>query len=220
MSFTLIDADQRSDAWKIARAGRLTGSKADCILSKGKGGAESAGRRDYRLQLACEILTGAPQEDSFTNAAMQWGIDQEAFALRAYEASTGDMVRRTGFLQHRLYRAGCSLDGDMNNFQGILELKCPKTATHIGYWRAGGVPATYLPQLTHNMWVSGAAYVDFVSFDPRLPKALQLYQVRLTRAEMALEAYETAAIGFLAEVAAEVKALRELAGISEMENAA
>jgi putative phage-type endonuclease len=220
MKFTIIEAEQRSEAWFAARAGRLTGSKADCILSKGKGSAESVGRRDYRLQLACEILTGQPQEESFTNAAMQWGIEQESYALRAYEAATGDVVRRTGFLQHNEHRAGCSLDGDLNNFQGILELKCPKTATHVGYWRSGGVPSTYLPQLTHNMWVTGAEYVDFASFDPRLPKALQLYRVRLLRAEMAIEAYEAAAIAFLREVDAEVKALRELAGIDGMEAAA
>src|SRR5271156_2469949 len=116
MKFTIIDAEQRSPEWFIARAGRVTGSKAQCVVALGKGGAEAITKRDYRLQLACERLTGIPDQGAYVNAEMQRGIDLEPFALAAYEAATGDMVRKTGFLSHDELLVGCSLDGDIDGF--------------------------------------------------------------------------------------------------------
>jgi hypothetical protein len=212
MKFTIIEAEQRSPEWFLARAGRLTGSRADCIQAKGKGGAESITRRDYRLQLSCERLTGVPQEGGYVNAEMQRGIDLEPLAFAAYEMKTGNMVRRTGFLQCDTVMAGCSLDGDVNDFTGIIELKCPKTNTHVGYWRNPlSFMDAYKAQVEHNLWLSGAQWCDLVSFDDRLPKPLQLLMVRVLRIAVCVDEYEAAALQFLSEVDAETAALMKLA---------
>lgn len=209
MKFTVIKHEQRSPAWFLARSGRLTGSRACDMLAKIKSG-EAAARRDYRLQLAVERLTGAPQEGGFVNADMQRGIDMEATAFAAYEAATGEMVRRTGFICADDHMIGCSLDGDIENFAGIIELKVPKSTTHISYFKSGGMPSAYLPQVQHNLWVTGAEWCDFASFDDRLPKALQLFRVRVHAKDLDMAAYEAEAMKFLAEVDAEVKALAAL----------
>lgn len=209
MKFHIIEHEQRSPAWFLARSGRLTGSRAGDILSKIKSG-ESAARRDYRLQLAAERLTGLPQESEFVNAAMQRGIDCEPIAFAAYEAATGEMVRRTGFICADDIMVGCSLDGDVDGFHGIIELKCPKTATHLSYLKGSGMPSMHLPQVTHNLWVTGAAWCDFASFDDRLPKMLQLFKVRVHAKDIDLEAYDHAAMQFLAEVDTEVRGLTVL----------
>lgn len=198
----IIDAEQRSPEWFLARLGRLTGSRAGDMLAKIKTG-EAAARRDLRLQLVCERLTGQLQEDAYVNGAMQRGIDLEPMAFAAYESLTGHMARRTGFLQHPEFMAGCSVDGDVDDFAGIVELKCPKSATHLRYLRARTVPSEHLAQITHNLWISGADWCDFLSFDDRFPSALQTFLVRVQRAHVDLSAYEAEAVRFLAEVEAE-----------------
>lgn len=171
---------------------------------------EAAARRDLRVQLVCERLTGQPQEDPFTNAVMQWGIDHEADAFAAYEAQSGNLVRRTGFLTHTALMVGCSLDGDVEDFAGIVEIKCPKSATHYGYLRSGEVPTNHRPQILHNLWVTGAAWCDFVSFDPRFPEGHRLFVCRVPRVELDVMAYAKSAEKFLAEVDAECAALAEV----------
>ena len=209
MKFHVVEHEQRSPAWFLARSGRLTGSRAADMLAKIKTG-EAAARRDYRLQLAVERLTGAPQENGFVNADMQRGIDMEATAFAAYEAATGEMVRRTGFICADDHMVGCSLDGDIENFKGIVELKVPKSTTHISYFKSNGLPSNYLPQVQHNLWVTGAEWCDFVSFDDRLPKSLQLFKTRVFAKFLDMELYQSEAMRFLAEVDAEVKALNAL----------
>lgn len=212
MKFTIVTHPQRSPEWFLARAGRLTGSCASAVTAKGKGTAESVARRDYRLQLACERLTSIPQEGGFVNDAMQRGIDLEPIAFAAYEAATGNMVRSTGFLSGDEHMVGCSLDGDIDGFEGIIELKCPKTATHLGYLKnPQSLMDAYFEQVVHNLWVSNAKWCDIVSFDDRLPKALRLCRLHIDRADAVIETYEAAALKFLAEVDAEVLALQALA---------
>jgi predicted phage-related endonuclease len=212
MKFTVIDAPQRSPEWFLARAGRLTGSMADTIIAKGRSGAESVGRRDYRLQLAAERLTGIPQEGGYVNADMQRGIDLEPVALNAYEAATGNMVNTYGFLSCDEVMAGCSLDGGIDGLEGILELKCPKTATHVGYLRnPDSLLQAYVCQVTHNLWVSGAKWCEIMSFDDRLPKPLQTVIVHVNRSEQVILEYAQHALQFLLEVDAEFKQLQALA---------
>jgi putative phage-type endonuclease len=207
--FTICEAEQRSPEWHQARLGRLTGSSAADMLATIKSG-EAAARRDLRLRLVCERLTGVVQEDAFVNAAMQRGIDCEPLACAAYEARTGEMLTRTGFLAHTEHLAGCSLDGHVGDFAGIVELKCPKSATHLKNLRAARLPAEYVAQVTHNLWVTGAAWCDFVSWDDRFPVDLQLVIVRVARESLDLAAYERQALAFLAECEAEVAAVRGL----------
>jgi hypothetical protein len=155
-----------------------------------------------------ERLTGRPQEDGYCNAEMQRGIDLEPVAFAAYEAATGCVVRRTGFLQHPELMAGCSLDGDIDDFAGVLELKCPKSATHLRYLRGGIVPPDHLPQIVHNLWITGAQWADFVSFDDRFPPELHTFRVRVPRDEAHIASYELQVRQFLREVDAEIADLR------------
>jgi len=207
----IIECEQRTSEWFAARAGRLTGSVAGDMLAKLKSGGEAAARRDLRLQLAVETLTGTPMEPSgFVSPAMQRGIDAEPLARARYEAETGNLVRTTGFVIREDLAVGCSLDGDIRNFEGILEIKCPKSATHCGYLKDKRLPSDYLPQVTHNLWVTGAQWCDFVSWDDRMPSGLDFFMVRVMRDETVMAAYESDLRRFLTEVQSEVGALRNL----------
>lgn len=204
--------EQRSPEWYAARAGRLTGSCAADMLSSKSG--EAAARRNLRYRLVAERLTNRPLEDSYTNAAMQWGIDHEAEAIAAYETLTGQIVMPVGFVALRDCLAGCSPDGVLGDMGALLSIKCPLTATHIGYLRDGRVPSAYVPQCLMELWVTGARYVDFVSYDPRLPEPLQIFLTRYERDEKAVSEFEAKALAFLAEVDREVEALRTLGNLS------
>ncbi len=199
---------QRTPEWLALRAGKLTGSAAkDMLASIQKG--EAAARRDLRYKLVAERLSGTSQENAFVNEAMQWGIDHEADAVAAYENATGNLVEAIGFCEHDTLLAGTSPDGFVGT-DGIVSIKCPKTATMIRYHREGGEPLEHVAQNSHELWLTRRAWIDFVAYDPRLPENLRLFVCRVTRGESAVMAYESKALAFLAEVDAEVAALKAL----------
>lgn len=204
MSYILSEHAQGTPEWKLIRAGKATGSKAACIFAEGRTkGSEAVTRRDYRVQLVTERLTGRPAEDGFVSKEMLHGTETEPFARMAYEAATGAMVREAGFAYLPDLAAGASVDGfidDDADGLGLLEAKCPKSATHIVYLQAKRLPPEYVPQATHEIWITGAAFVDFVSFDPRMPERLQLFKVRVYRNEFDLKAHEAGVRQFLGEV--------------------
>lgn len=210
MTYTIINCEQRSAEWLAARAGRLTGSAAADMMRKIKSGAASASRKHLLVRLALERITARPQERSFTTAAVQHGIDKEPIAFARYEAQTGDILERVGFLSLGPVMAGCSLDAFISGRTGIVEFKCPESATHFEYLRSREIPEDYRWQCIHNMWVSRAEYCDFVSFDDRFPDDLQYLCVRLERNEQEIKAYEAAVHRFLAEVSVEVGAINKL----------
>lgn len=205
MSFTVIDAPQRSPEWFAARIGRLTSSSASDVFKPGRGSAPSIARRDLRIRLALERMTNRTlDDDGFQTRDMQHGVESEGEARLAYETVTGQMVREAGFLSHNEHLAGCSLDGYVGDFEGVVEFKCPKSATHLMYLREQKVPDDYLHQINHHLWVTGAKWCDFVSFDDRLPEHLQLVILRVARHDVTIKAHENAVLAFLAEVAKEV----------------
>ena len=207
--FTVIDCEQRTPMWFAARAGRATASRAKDIRAKGRTkGEEATTRRNYRIQLAAEILTGSPQEDGFVSAAMQHGIDTEPRAIAAYEALTGELVRRCGFLQLDGWAAGCSLDGYLGDFETLLSVKCPQPAAHVNYWKAARLPPEYVPQATHELWVTGAKTYHFCCYNESFPEKLQLFLVSCDRSEFDIGTHEAETLQFLKEVDAEVAALK------------
>lgn len=206
----IVTDTQRTDFWRQARCGRLCASDASDMMATIKTG-EAAARRDLKLRLVIERLTGQPQDDPYVNAAMQRGIDCEAQARSAYEALTGTLVREVGFLAHDTLMAGCSLDGELGGFKTLVELKAPKSTTHLGYVRAGKVPSSYLPQLIHQLWITGAEAVDFFSWDDRMPPGLQTFLTTVKRADVDIKAYELLVRMFLAEVDKELDEVSKLA---------
>jgi hypothetical protein len=210
MSFTIIECEQRSDAWYAARAGRLTGSAAADMMRTIKSGAPSTSRKHLMMRLALERITGRPQERGFTTAAVEHGRDTEPVALARYEAETGSILEPVGFLSLGAVMAGCSLDSFVSGRKGIVEGKCPESATHYEYLRTKQIPPDYRWQCVHSLWVSNAEYCDFISFDDRFPDDLQYLCVRLERNEGEIRAYESAALRFLAEVTVEVNEINKL----------
>jgi len=184
---------QGTPEWFAERAGKVTASMISNVLMK----PETAGFRDYQAQLVAEILTGKPQGSDFTSAAMQFGSETEPLARSAYEAETGFSVDEVGFCQHpAIERSGASPDGLVGN-SGLVEIKCPKVATHLAYLIADVVPAAYKNQMMWQMACTGRDWCDFVSFRPDLPEHLQLFIVRFKRDPARILELETAVIAFL-----------------------
>lgn len=205
----LIDVVQGSPEWKTARLGRLTAScVADAFATLKSGKGEAAGRRNLRVQLVLERITGQSQESTFYSADMERGTELEDAARRAYEGLTGRFVEPAGFIVHDVLMAGCSPDGLMAD--GGLELKCPKAATHLEYVR-GALPNEYYLQSVHGLWLTGLAWWDFASFHPDFPEPLRLKVTRIHANDVDLAAHELNVRLFLDEVDKEEAAVRELA---------
>jgi len=187
---------QGTPEWLAERAGKVTASMISAVLMK----PETAGFRDYQAQLVAEILTGKPQGSDYTNAAMQFGTEMEPLARSAYEAETGFSVDEVGFCLHpTIKRAGASPDGLVGN-SGLVEIKCPKVATHLAYLIADVVPAAYKNQMMWQMACKGRDWCDFVSFRPDLPEHLQLFIIRFKRDPARIIELETAVVAFLDSV--------------------
>lgn len=169
--------EQRTDEWYRARCGQLGASQLTAALAKGKAGAESSTRRNLIAEIVAMRLTGeAPA--GFTSQAIQWGIDNEPIARAMYEIKTGNDVTEVGFIPHPdIEWTGASPDGLVGS-DGLVEIKCPNTATHIDYLLAGKVPAEYTKQMLWQMECTGRKWCDFVSYDPRMPPEYQLFLVR------------------------------------------
>lgn len=214
--FAVIDCEQRTPAWFAARAGVLTATDAADMLSKLQKGGDPVGKRDLRVRKALELLTGKPGDDGgYVNYDMRRGAEMEPEAVGAYEAETGSLVLRAGFLRHNELPAGCSPDGIVGDFEGGLELKCPKAATHWGYLQLGGLlPAEYMPQVTHSLFVTGLPWWDFVSYHPDFPEAGQMYRVRVARESVDLTAYALAFRLFWGEIQDVLDAMRGRMGVA------
>jgi hypothetical protein len=221
--FTVIDVEQRSVDWFAARCGCVTSSRAADVISFNKPRSktaaplESAKRKAYRAEKVVERLTGRTQEDrDFTPAYLQRGVDMEASAIRAYEAETGTLVRRSGFLKlANGMPVGASLDGYVGDYEGIVEVKCPQLHTHYGYIMSGP-PPDYLAQITHQLFVTGAAWCDFVSYDDRFPEAYRLLVVRVPRTTVNVDAYALALGTFLGEVERDLRVLETSRSLSRV----
>lgn len=200
--------EQRTAEWFQARLGKVTASRVADVIAKTKTGY-SASRENYMAQLVVERLTNT-QAESFTNAAMQWGTDQEPFARAAYELKMGVMVDETGLVDHpTIQMAGASPDGLVGE-DGLVEIKCPNTATHIDTLLTQTVPAKYITQMQFQMACTGRQWCDFVSFDPRMPQKAQIFIKRVLRDDSFIKEIESEIKKFLAEVSAKVDQLNKL----------
>lgn len=201
----MTDVIQGSAEWLAMRAGKVTASRVADVIARTKTGW-GASRANYMAELICERLTGQPAP-SFTNAAMQWGTEKEPEARAAYEFRFNCDVEQIGFVPHpTIAMSGASPDGLVGD-DGLIEIKCPNSATHIETLLSGSVPAKYITQMQFQMACTGRAWCDFVSYDPRLPPAMQLWTDRVHRDINAIEDMEGLIRSFLGEVDSKVAAL-------------
>jgi putative phage-type endonuclease len=200
-------AVQGTDEWKIEKLGHVSAGSVSDILAKGKSG-ESKMRESYKWRIVTERLTGQIQE-SFSNDAMLWGVETEEQARTTYELTYGVTVDQTGFVKHPTMQwVGASPDG-MVGTDGLIEIKCPHTKTHLQTLESAKAPAIYIPQMQMQMWTMNRSWCDFVSYDPRLPHNLQFFCIRVNRDQEYIDNMEQEVIRFLAEVESTIEAFKQ-----------
>lgn len=199
--------EQRSPEWFAARLGKVTASKVADVIAKTKTGY-STSRENYMAQLVCERLTGT-QTEGFSSTAMQWGTDQEPLARAAYEAVMDVLVDETGFVIHpTISEAGASPDGLVGD-DGLIEIKCPNTSTHIDTLLSEKVPTKYITQMMWQMACTGRQWCDFVSYDPRMPEGLQIFIKRVEYHDSIVKGLESEVKVFLKELETKIVKLNE-----------
>jgi len=197
---------QGSQEWFAARCGMVTASRIADIMAKTKTGP-SASRANYLAHIVAERLTGTVQE-SYSNAAMQWGTETEPLARMAYELRTDSLVESVGFIPHHtIQMAGASPDGLVGD--GLIEIKCPNTSTHIDTLLSGVVPSKYVLQMQWQMACTNRQWCDFVSYDPRMPDQLSMFIKRVNRDARQIVEITEAVIAFLADVETTLQKLSE-----------
>jgi putative phage-type endonuclease len=203
--------EQGSDAWFNIRIGKVTASRVADVLAKTKTGYSTT-RDNYMAQLVCERLTGQKGE-SFTNAAMQHGTETEPLARAAYEARYDVLVDEVGFVPHpSIIMAGASPDGLVRE-DGLIEIKCPNTATHIETLLSESVPNKYYTQMQFQIACTGRKWCDFVSFDNRLPTELQMFVKRVPRDDMYIRLIEDEIVKFLGELDIKIAQLMKVKNV-------
>ena len=196
---------QQSDEWFQARLGKVTASRTADVMAKTKSGY-SASRGNYMAQLICERLTGQAPEQ-YSNAAMVWGTETEPQARASYEITTGATVFECGLFDHnKVPNFAASPDGLIGD-AGLIEIKCPNTATHIETLLGESLEGKYNLQMQTQMACTGRMWCDFISFDPRLPVDMQLFIKRIHRDDALILEIETEVQKFLAELGTKIEAL-------------
>lgn len=198
----LITAEQRTPEWFAARLGKATASNFGNVLAA----KTTASYRNYRVRLALERLTGK-QEDVFQSDAMKQGVEREPLARIAYEALTGNLVEEVGFCLHDTLDCGASPDGLIDAVRG-LEIKCPTPGKHCEYLRAKAEPPEYTAQIQGCMWITDRQEWDFVSYCPEFPENARLIVRTIKRDEAYIYKLSKEVEVFMADVAAEVEAIR------------
>lgn len=199
------DTTQGSDAWREQRLGKVTASRVSDVIAKTKSGW-GASRANYMAELLAERLTGVPAE-RYTNAAMLWGSDNEADARTAYSFRVNQDVTEVGFIDHEtISMTGASPDGEVGP-DGLVEIKCPNTATHIDTLLGEPIAAKYITQMQWQMVCTGRLWCDWVSYDPRLPESMRIFVQRVKRDDAMIADLEKLISAFLVELDQKVAAL-------------
>jgi putative phage-type endonuclease len=188
----ILDCPQHSPEWYQARLGKVTAS----CFSKALAGGQGKTRASYMLQLVAERLTGEPQ-DTYTNAAMERGSEVEPAAREYYQLAEDISIEQIGFIEHD-DNIGASPDALVGT-DGLVEIKCPNSTTHITYILEDRLPPTYKAQVQGQLWVAERQWCDFVSYDPRM-RSRQYFCVRVYRDEEYIKELATGLYGFVADL--------------------
>jgi putative phage-type endonuclease len=204
-------SDQGSQEWLKERAGHATASCfSDIVAFSKKDGAPLKARQDYLMKLVCERITGEP-EPAMSSYAMNWGTDAEPFARKEYELQTGAIVQEIGFRKHPDFEwVGASSDGLVVK-DGAIEIKCPYNSTVHLNTIENGTPEAHMPQIQGQIWVLGLEWVDFISYDPRMPPALKIYIQRINRNQQYIDLLKHEVLKFLDEVQSKVDSFLKIA---------
>lgn len=195
---------QRTEEWFAARCGKVTASRMKDIIAK----SDTAAYRNYQAEIISERLSGRPAE-SYSSREMQRGTELEPKARAVYLLETGSDVSETGLIPHpHIANSGASPDGLVDS-DGLLEIKCPNTATHIDFLLHRQPKREYILQMQWQMACTGRLWCDFVSYDDRLPEPHAYACIRIMRDPETIERLEQAAAGFLAEAEAIIKQLEQ-----------
>jgi hypothetical protein len=201
-------SEQRTAEWIADRLGKVGCSRLIDVMATTKSG-ESATRRNYMAELICERLTGQ-REENYTSPAMQWGIDTEALAKDAYTLFNWNIITEDFGKEHDTIKGFRGSPDGLIGLDGGIEIKCPKTATHLDTILNGTIKRDYILQMAGYVSIYNRAWWDFVSYDPRLPEKHALYIKRFTREELPVKEVEEAVKLFLDEMDQKIKALEAL----------
>lgn len=202
-----MTSEQQTEEWFSQRLGKVTASRVADIIAKTKSGY-STSRANYMAELICERLTGS-RGDSYMNAAMAWGTATEPQARSAYEAATGQLVETVGFVPHpTILEAGASPDGLVGD-DGLVEIKCPNTSTHIDTLLGKSVPSKYITQIQWQLACTGRKWCDFVSYDPRMPENMQMFLFRVPRNDETIAELVKEVVQFLSELDGKITNLQK-----------
>ena len=199
---------QGSDEWFKIRLGKVTASRISDVVAQTKSGY-GASRARYMGELIAETMTKTPTA-SYSNSAMQWGSDTEPEAAKAYAFITDFNLTEIGFVDHpTISNSGCSPDRLVGD-DGLVEIKCPHTHTHIETLLDEKVPQKYLNQMLWQMACTERQWCDFVSFDPRMPVKNQIFIKRIERDQLKIDELKEKVIDFLNEMNNKINELEKL----------
>lgn len=194
-----IDCEQGSPEWRMARLGKVGASMVADATAKLKSGAWGSSRANLMAQLVAERLTGCLTE-SYRNAAMDWGIATEPEAREVYAMSVGETVERVGLVLHPNIESGVASPDGLVGDTGLVEIKCPNTATHIATLLGGSIDGCYVKQMQWQMACTGRRWCDFVSYDPRMPEDMRLHVTRVHRDDEMIRQLDSDVGAFLREL--------------------
>ena len=205
--------EQKTDEWFAARCGNVTASRLYDVMAKTKSGY-AAGRQNYMAELICQRLTGNV-ESGFSNAAMQRGTDLEPVAREMYLLNQFDAeVTEVGFILHpEIEGFGASPDGLVGD-DGLIEIKCPNTWTHLETIKTGKPKRQYILQMHAQMMCTGRKWCDFVTYDDRLPPDLAYFQLRISRDDKLVSEIESELKLFLSELNSELETIKKLSKVA------
>jgi hypothetical protein len=190
------EIEQGSPDWHLLRCGKATASCFGDVLAKGQGKTRAA----YLRRVVAERLTGEPV-DTYKNAHMERGQEQEPLARWAYEILTGSALQRVAFIEHDELPAGCSPDS-MTSTGRLVEIKCVIPTVQVETILGGAYPSEHKPQIQGAMWIAEAEECDFVSYSPTMPKHLRTYIYTVKRDEEYIRGLEAEVRKFLNDVQA------------------
>lgn len=201
----IVDCIQGSPEWMAARVGKASASRIADVMAKTKSGY-STSRANYAAELVAERLTGT-KDEKFTSRAMAHGTEQEPAARTMYEFMRDVTVKEVGVVLHDRIEMACASPDGLVGDDGLIEIKCPLTATHIETLLGGPIDGEYMKQMQFQMACTGRLWCDFVSFDPRMAGDMQIHIQRVPRDGVMIVEIEREVSAFLSEVDATVAKL-------------